>query len=276
MAEIKAADVAKLRKMTGAGMMDCKTALKEADGDFDKAIEYIRERGQAIANKRADREASEGAVIAKASADGKHGAIISLNCETDFVAKNEDFVKLANAIVDKALDANPANLDELKELQLDGVKIGDKVLEQTGIIGEKIELSYFDKIEADTCVAYIHPGNKLATVVGFNKAGIDAQVYKDIAMQIAAMDPVGISKDDVPQSVRDEEFKIGREAARLEGKPEAMLDKIAEGRLNKFFKDRTLLAQDFVKDSKMNVDQYLKSQYKELTVTAFRRFTLNV
>lgn len=276
MAEIKAADVAKLRKMTGAGMMDCKKALIEGDGDFGKAIEYIRERGQAIANKRADREASEGAVIAKASQDGKLCVLVSLNCETDFVAKNEDFVKLAYAIADTALQNNPANLDELKEMQVDGIKISDRVMEQTGIIGEKIELSYFDKIEAAAVVAYIHPGNKLATAVGFNIAGIDAQVYKDIAMQIAAMDPVSISKDEVPQEIRDEEFKIGREAARLEGKPEAMLDKIAEGRLNKFFKERTLLAQDFVKDSKMNVDQYLKSQNKELTVTAFRRFTLNV
>ncbi|MCF8371816.1 MAG: translation elongation factor Ts [Bacteroidales bacterium] len=276
MAEIKAADVAKLRKMTGAGMMDCKKALIEGDGDFGKAVEYIRERGQAIANKRADREASEGCVIAKASQDGKLCVLISLNCETDFVAKNEDFVKLAYAIADTALENNPANLDELKELQIDGIKIGDRVLEQTGIIGEKIELSYFDKIEAAAVVAYIHPGNKLATTVGFNLAGIDMQVYKDIAMQIAAMDPVSISKDEVPQDVRDEEFKIGREAARLEGKPEAMLDKIAEGRLNKFFKERTLLAQDFVKDNKMSVDQYLKSQNKELTVTAFRRFTLNV
>ena len=275
MAEIKAAEVAKLRKMTGAGMMDCKKALKEADGDFEKAVEYIRERGQAIASKRAEREAAEGAVIAKVSEDGKKGALISLNCETDFVAKNEDFVKLAYAIVDKALETNTDNIDALKELDIDGIKIGDKVLEQSGVIGEKIELAQLQTVDAEAVVAYIHPGNKLAALVGFTKAGIDTQVYKDVAMQVAAMDPVAVSKDEVPQEVKDEEFKIGREQARLEGKPEKILDKIAEGRLNKFFKERTLLQQDFVKDGKMSVEQYLQAQDKDLTVTTFKRFTLN-
>jgi elongation factor Ts len=276
MSEIKAADVAKLRKMTGAGMMDCKVALAEANGDFDKAVEYIRERGQAIANKRADREASEGAVIAKISDCGKTGAIISLNCETDFVAKNNDFVKLAHAICDLAIANKPASLDELKELSLNGTKIADKVIEQSGVIGEKIELSYFEKIEAEQVIAYIHPGNKLATLAGFNVSGMDMQVYKDVAMQIAAMDPVAIDKDDVSEKIREEEFKIGREAARLEGKPENMLDKIAEGKLQKFYKERTLLNQEFVKDNKLSVGQYLKTNHKDLTVTSFKRFTLNL
>jgi elongation factor Ts len=276
MSEIKAADVAKLRKMTGAGMMDCKVALAEANGDFDKAVEYIRERGQAIANKRADREASEGAVIARVSGCGKTGAIISLNCETDFVAKNNDFVTLAQSICDVAIAHKPASLDELKELSLNGTKIGDKVTEQSGIIGEKIELAYYEKVEADQVIAYIHPGNKLATLAGFNVAGMDQQIYKDVAMQIAAMDPVAIDKTDVPEKIREEEFKIGREAARLEGKPENMLDKIAEGRVQKFYKERTLLNQEFVKDNKMTVGQYLKSNHQDLTVTSFRRFTLNV
>jgi elongation factor Ts len=275
MADIKAADVAKLRKMTGAGMMDCKKALKEADGDFNKAIEIIREKGQAIANKRADRDATEGAVIAKISDDGKLAAIVSLNCETDFVAKNDSFVQLATAIADVALANNPANLDELKELNVEGMKIAEKVMEQTGVIGEKIELAYFDKITAEQVVAYIHPGNKLATVAGFNVAGMDTQIYRDVAMQIAAMDPVALSKEDVPQTIQDEEFKIGREQARLEGKPEKILDKIAEGRLNKFFKERTLLNQEFVKDNKKTIAQYLKEQNGDLTVTSFKRFTLN-
>lgn len=275
MAQIKAADVAKLRKMTGAGMMDCKKALTEAEGDFDKAVELIRERGQAIANKRADRDAKEGAVISKVSADGKKGVIISLNCETDFVAKNEDFVKFAYRIVDLALNNNPENLDAVLNLDIDGKKVADKIIEQSGVIGEKIELSYFETVNSEYVQAYIHPGNKLATLVGFTQEGIDSQVYKDVAMQIAAMDPVAVDKDDVPQDIRDEEFKIGREMARNEGKPEQMLDRIAEGRLNKFFKERTLLNQEFVKDNKQTIRQYLQAQNKDLSVTEFKRFTLN-
>ena len=276
MAEIKAQDVAKLRKVTGAGMMDCKHALTEADGDFDKAVEYIRERGQAIANKRADRDASEGAVIAKVNESGNFGAIISLNCETDFVAKNDNFVKFANSIVDLALSQNPTDVEELKSLPFEDKTLGEKIIEQSGIIGEKIELSYFNKINANKVIGYIHPGNKLATLAGFTNADADLQVYKDIAMQIAAMDPVAIDKEDVSEKIRQEEFKIGREAARLEGKPENMLDKIAEGKLNKFYKDRTLNNQDFVKDSKITVKAYLNSQNKELKVTAFDRYSLNI
>lgn len=276
MATISAADVAKLRRMTGAGMMDCKKALEEADGNFDKAIEIIRKKGQAIANKRADREASEGVVLAKVTADGKHGCIIALNCETDFVAKNADFVKFAEKILDKALTKRPSSLDELTGYDLDGGKIGDKIIEYIGIIGEKIELSYFDKIDAEHVQAYIHPGSKLATLAGFNKLGIDTQVYKDIVMQIAAMNPVAVDKKDVSEKMTAQEKEIGREQARLEGKPENMLEKIAEGKLNKFFKESTLLNQDFVKDNKMSVREYLQSVNKDLTVTELKRFTLNL
>jgi elongation factor Ts len=276
MATITAADVAKLRRVTLAGMMDCKKALEEADGNFDKAIEIIRKKGQAVANKRADKEATEGVVLAKVTADGKMGALIVLNSETDFVAKNADFIGVANTILDIALSANPANLDELKDLPMDGRTVGEKVIEYVGIIGEKLELSYYEKIEAAHVQAYIHPGNRLATLVGFTIAGLDVQVYKDIAMQIAAMNPVAVDKDDVPPSVIAQEIEIGKEQARRDGKPEDMLEKIAQGKLGKFFKENTLLNQDFVKDNKQTIGQYLKSVNKDLTVTAFKRFTLNL
>jgi elongation factor Ts len=276
MAAINAADVAKLRRVTLAGMMDCKKALEESEGNFDKAIEIIRKKGQAVANKRADKEASEGVVLSKVSPDGKLGAMIVLNSETDFVAKNADFLALANKILDVAITKNPANLEDLKSLPMDGGKVGDKVTEYVGIIGEKLDLSYFEKIEAAHVQAYIHPGNRLATLVGFTKAGVDVQVYKDIAMQIAAMNPVAVDKDFVPESVIAQEIEIGKEQARREGKPEEMLEKIAQGKLTKFFKDSTLLNQDFVKDNKMTIKQYLHSISKELTVTEFKRFTLNL
>jgi elongation factor Ts len=276
MAAINAADVAKLRRVTLAGMMDCKKALEESDGNFDKAIEIIRKKGQAVANKRADREASEGVVLSKVSSDGKTGAMIVLNSETDFVAKNADFLALANKILDLAVTKKPANLDGLKSLQMDGGKVGDKVIEYIGIIGEKLDLSYFEKIDAAHVQAYIHPGNRLATLVGFTKSGIDVQVYKDIAMQIAAMNPVAIDKDLVPESVIAQEIEIGKEQAKRDGKPEEMLEKIAQGKLSKFFKENTLLNQDFVKNNKITIRQYLQSVSKDLTVTEFKRFTLNL
>jgi elongation factor Ts len=276
MAAINAADVAKLRRVTLAGMMDCKKALEESDGNFDKAIEIIRKKGQAVANKRADREASEGVVLSKVSSDGKTGVMIVLNSETDFVAKNADFLALANKILDLAVTKKPANLDGLKSLQMDGGKVGDKVIEYIGIIGEKLDLSYFEKIDAAHVQAYIHPGNRLATLVGFTKSGIDVQVYKDIAMQIAAMNPVAIDKDLVPESVIAQEIEIGKEQAKRDGKPEEMLEKIAQGKLSKFFKESTLLNQDFVKNNKITIRQYLQSVSKDLTVTEFKRFTLNL
>lgn len=275
MANISASDVAKLRRLTSAGMLDCKKALEEADGNFEKAQELIRKRGQAIANKRADREASEGVVLAKVSADGKTGIMIALNCETDFVAKNADFVSLAYSILDTALKSNPADLEALKNLTLDGIKVSEKVTERSGITGEKFELSYFSKIEAAAVQPYIHPGNKLATMVGFTKAGIDVQVYKDVAMQVAAMNPVALDKDDVPEKILAQELEIGKDQARREGKPEEMIEKIAQGKLNKFFKESTLLNQEFVKDNKLTIKQYLQGINKDLTVTEFCRYTLN-
>ncbi len=276
MAEISAADVAKLRRVTLAGMMDCKKALEESEGNFDKAIEIIRKKGQAVANKRADRDATEGAVLSKVTTDGKFGAVITLNSETDFVAKNADFQKLANKILDIAIASKPANLEALKSLPMDGGKIGEKIIEYVGIIGEKIELAYYEKIEAAHVQAYIHPGNKLATLVGFTKAGVDIQVYKDVAMQIAAMNPVAVDKDFVSPATIAQEIEIGKEQARRDGKPEEMLEKIAQGKLTKFFKESTLLNQDFVKDNKMTIRQYLQSFNKELTVTDFKRYSLNI
>jgi elongation factor Ts len=272
---ITAADVSKLRKMTGAGMMDCKKALTEAEGDFDKAVEIIRKKGQAVANKRADREATEGVVLSKVSEDGKKGALVVLNCETDFVAKNESFIELTSSILDVALENMPADLDALKALELNGTVISDLVVEQIGVIGEKLDLAFYAKIEDESVIAYIHPGNKLATLVGFNQAGIDTQVAKDVAMQVAAMNPVSVSRDNVPADVIEKELEIGRDMARNEGKPEAMLDKIAQGRLSKFFKENTLMEQAFVKDNKLSIAKYLDDTSKGLAATKFERFSLN-
>jgi elongation factor Ts len=268
---ISAADVMKLRKVTGAGMMDCKEALTSANGDFDAAIQIIREKGKAIANKRADRDATEGVVLGRV--EGKKGAIIVLNCETDFVAKNEGFVKLTSNMLDVALASNAKNLDEAKALMMDGRSLADHVTEQTGIIGEKLQLGYYEMIEAESLIAYIHPGNRVATVVGFNKA-LDEQVAKDVAMQAAAMSPVAVDKDDVPANVVAKELEIAKEKYRQEGKPENMLDKIAQGALQKFYADSTLLNQVFIKDNKLTVRQYLQSADKNLTVTAFLRYSL--
>ena len=272
---ISAADVAKLRKATGAGMMDCKNALTDAEGNFDRAIEIIREKGKLVASKRADRESSEGVVLSKVSEDKSFGAVISLNSETDFVAKNENFIALTEKILDNAIANKCANIDEVKALMMDGRTIGEQVLEQTGIIGEKIELSYYACIAAANVVPYIHPGNKLATLVGFSKT-IEYQAGRDVAMQIAAMNPVAVDNSDVAPEIVEQELKIAKEKFRLEGKPEAMLDKIAQGALNKFFKDSTLLNQDFVKDNKTTIRQYLTGVDKDVKVTGFIRFTLNV
>jgi elongation factor Ts len=271
MAEISAADVMKLRKATGAGMMDCKAALQESNGDFDVAIDIIRKKGQLVASKRADREASEGAVIAKASEN--KGALVILNCETDFVAKNEKFVAFAHSILDLALEKLPADLDALKALKMGSKTVDQLITEEVGVIGEKLQLSFYGKIQAAEVVAYIHQGNKLATMVGFNKKTKE-HVGKDVAMQIAAMAPVAVDKENVSTEMIAHEKEIGREQARLEGKAENMLDKIAEGKVNKFFKEYTLLNQDFTKDSKKTVRQYLKESDPDLTVTEFFRQSL--
>ncbi len=274
MADIKAADVSKLRKMTGAGMMDCKKALQESGSDFDKAIEIIRKKGQAVASKRADKEAGEGVVLARTTADNKTGVMIVLNCETDFVAKNEDFLRFAGEILDLAADKIPASLDELKSLDRNGKTVADAVTEQVGVIGEKLELNYYNKLDAEQVTIYIHPGNLLASMTGLNQAVSDTQAGKDVAMQIAAMNPVAVDKDNVSQEIIDKELEIGKEQARRDGKPEQILEKIAQGKLNKFFKENTLLNQDFVKDNKKSVRQYLQEINKDLTVTGFIRFGL--
>ncbi|MDL2262996.1 translation elongation factor Ts [Bacteroidales bacterium OttesenSCG-928-I21] len=273
MANISAADVGKLRQMTGAGMMDCKKALVEADGDFERAKELIRERGLAIANKRADRDAAEGAVIATTTENGTVGVMIALNCETDFVAKNEDFVNLAKTILDAAAKNKPADLNALNALMVDGKTIADLVTERSGVTGEKMEVAYYGKVEAPQVSSYIHMGNKLATLVGLNKS-VDPQIGVNIAMQIAAMSPVSVDETSVPQDVIEKELEIGREQARNEGKAEELLDKIAQGKLQKFFKESTLLNQEFVQEGKISVKEYLKKQDKDLTVTEFRRYGL--
>lgn len=275
MANITAQDVKKLREMTGAGMMDCKKALTEADGDFDKAIDNIRKRGQLIASKRADRAATEGAAIGKVDAAGKHGAAIVLNCETDFVATNEGFIELANKILDLALTQKPADLEALKALQLDGTTVAEQVVALSGVIGEKIDLSQYEYVDAESVTAYIHMNNRIATLVGLNQEITNPQVGKDVAMQVAAMSPVAVDRKSVPQNIIDHEFEIGRDMARNEGKPEAMLDKIAEGRLNKFFKESTLMEQEFIKDSKLTIAKYLDGVSKGLAAVNFKRLSLN-
>jgi len=272
--EISAADVMKLRKATGAGMMDCKSALAEAEGDFSRATDIIREKGKLVASKRADRAANEGVSLAKVNESKKSGALLVLNCETDFVAKNEAFVAFAERILDAAIANNTTDLDGVKALVLDGRTVENLIIEQTGVIGEKLDLPYFAKLDAETVVAYIHPGNKLSTLVGFNKADVEVQVTKDIAMQVAAMNPVAVDKKDVPAETVAKELEIAKEKFRMEGKPEAMLDKISQGALEKFFKDSTLLNQAFIKESKETVAEFLKGVDKGLTVTGFNRYNL--
>lgn len=274
MADISSADVVKLRKSTGAGMMDCKKALEEANGNFEKAVEIIRKKGQLVASKRADREANEGVVLAKVSSDMKTGVMIVLNCETDFVAKNQSFISFAESILNLALTKLPVNLEELKKLQLGEKTIADAVIQQVGVIGEKIDLSFYEKLSATQIIPYVHPGNKLASLIGLNKVHPNPQTGKDIAMQVAAMDPVAVDKNQVPRHIIDKEIEIGKDQARREGKPEEILEKIAVGKLNKFYKEKTLLNQEFIKDNKKTIQQYLQENDKELTVTGFIRYGL--
>jgi elongation factor Ts len=268
------AEITHLRKMTGAGMMDCKNALNEAEGDFDKAIEIIRKRGQAVAAKREDREASEGCVLA--AIDGNFAAIAAIKCETDFVAKGPDFIALTKNILNAAMAHKPANPEALLATLIDGRSVADLITDRIGITGEKMELGAYEYLTAPTTIAYIHPGNKLATIVGFNLPNVENQVAKDVAMQVAAMNPISVTKETVPAEIVERAKKIAREKALEQGKPEAILDRIAEGALTKYYKDYTLLMQDFVKDSKITIDDYLKKQDKNLTVTGFKRVNLNV
>lgn len=275
MANISASEVAKLRNITGAGMMDCKAALTEAEGDFDKAVEILRKKGQKVANKRADRESKEGVVIATNSANNKIAYMISLNCETDFVAKNEDFVKKAEKILSIAKETNAKDLADLLTKKFDDkYTIEEEIFNMTGVIGEKIGLGIYSKIEAGTTGYYIHSDKKIATIVGLNKENINEEIIKDVAMQATAMNPVSVDEKSVPQSVIDKEIEIGKEIAINEGKNPEMAEKIARGKLTKFFKDSTLLNQDFIKDNKITVKDYLQSKDKELTVTEFVRFSL--
>lgn len=273
MANITAADVNKLRQTTGAGMMDCKKALVEADGDFELAIEILRKKGQKVAANRSDRESSEGAAIAKVSADQTLGVVISLNCETDFVAKNESFITLANEFADMALGFDTK--EALLAANFKGITVQEKLIEQTGVIGEKIEIGGFKKLSAPFVGSYIHAGNRIATLVGLSAAVKGADVVaKDVAMQAAAMNPVALDERSVDQSIIDKEIEIAKDMLRQEGKPEAMLDNIAKGKLTRFFKDNTLVNQDFIKDSKINVAQYVQSADANLKVTAFERVAL--
>ena len=253
------ADISHLRKMSGAGMMDCKKALEEAGGDFDKAMEIIRKKGQAVAAKRSDREASEGCVLAQEN--GEFAAVVALKCETDFVAKNKDFVALTQDILNAALANKPASKEELLATALaDGRTIQEHITDRIGI-------------------SYIHPGNKLATIVAFNQADVEHQMARDVAMQVAAMNPISVRPDEVPQHIIDQELEIAKDKARQAGKPENLLDRIAQGAqgsLQKYYKENTLLQQEFIKDAKMSIEQYLHTANKELTVVSFKRITLNV
>ncbi|MDC1105292.1 translation elongation factor Ts [Prolixibacteraceae bacterium] len=271
---VNAKDVMKLRKATGAGMMDCKKALTEAEGDYDRAVEIIRERGKAIANKRADREATEGVCIAKTSADNTFGAMLVLNCETDFVAKNESYIALATRILDVAIENKVADLEALKALAIDNTTVGEFIAEQTGVVGEKLDLSFYACLEAAYVAPYIHAGNKLSTMIGFDGI-VPEQVGKDVAMQAAAMAPIAINKDAVAAETVENELRIAMEKFRQEGKPENMLEKIAQGSLNKWFKENTLIEQSFVKDGKMTVSQYLAQEAKGVNVTGMVRNSLN-
>ena len=273
MATITAADVNKLRQVTGAGMMDCKKALVEAEGDFDKAIEVLRKKGQKVAANRSDRESTEGAVIAVVNADKTAGVVVSLNCETDFVGKNEGFVKLATDFANMAL--NFQTKEDLLAADYNGITVAEKLIEQTGVIGEKIEIGAFERLEGTFVGSYIHAGNKIGTLVALSAAVEGAEeASRNVAMQAAAMNPIALDEAGVDADTIAKEIEIAKDLLRQEGKPEAMIDNIAKGKLGRFFKDNTLVNQDYIKDSSMSVANYIKSINKDLTVTGFKRAAL--
>ncbi len=274
---ITAQDVNKLRQMTGAGMMDCKKALTEADGDFDKAVELLRKKGQKVSASRADRETSEGVVFTKTNSDNTEGILVAFTCETDFVAKNEEFVALGESITDIAFDKKPSSVDELKGMELGGLTIAEKIIEMTGKIGEKLEITAMEIVSGEAVVPYTHSNKKLGVLVTLaNVNGTDViEAGKDVAMQIAAMNPVAVDKDGVDPSVVEKEIEIGKDQARQEGKPENIIEKIAMGKLNKFFSENTLLSQKFVKDNSVSISQYLDGVSKGLTVSDFKRVAIN-
>ncbi len=271
---ISASDVKKLREMTGSGMMDCKKALTETNGNFDDAVDYLRKKGQKVAAKRADRDATEGAVIALANSN--KGVVVYLTSETDFVSKNEDFVQFAHKIANTALEHFPASAEELNSLEMDGKAISDHLLEYVAKIGEKIEIGNYDRLESEMVVPYIHAGNKIGVLVGMNQQGENgkATIGRDVAMQIAALNAVAVDESEVSQEVIDRELAVGREKAIEEGKPEHIVDKIAQGTLRKFFEENTLLKQKFVKDSSKTVEQALKEIDPDLQITGFKRVGL--
>jgi len=274
---ITAAQVNDLRKKTGAGMMDCKKALVEANGDMEQAIDILRKKGQKIAAKRGDNEAREGLVFAKATTDGKAGVILALNCETDFVAKNSDFQAFVESIVQIAVDNLPSSIEELTSIKYDDkLTIAEKIVEQIGVIGEKLDLSKFEVVRSESVVAYNHPGNQLATLVGLNKNGeVATDAGKQVAMQVAAMNPIALDENGVDANTIQREIEIGKELAIQEGKPADMAEKIAQGRLSKFFKENTLLSQPFVRDNKLSVEQFLNQSESGLTVVDFKRVALS-
>jgi elongation factor Ts len=276
---ITAADVKKLRDMTGAGMSDVKNALTEAEGDFEKAIEVLRKKGQKLSLKRADREATEGAVIAMVSDDRRRGVVVKLSSETDFVSKNEGFVNLAKQFAQIALENFPATKEALLSLPFDGMTVGDKVTEQVGVIGEKIEIAAYERLEGEMVVPYIHMGNKAGVLVAYNQNLADKyDELRGVAMQVAAMKPIAVDEQDIPQSVKDKEVEIRLEASMQDpknaSKPKEILEKIAVGSLKKFFEEVTLLNQDYVRDNSKKVGDYLKTVHKDLTVTDFKHVTL--
>ncbi len=273
---LSASDVKNLRDITGAGMMDCKAALTEAEGDIQKAIEILRKKGMKLSEKRADREAKEGAVIAMVNDSKTKGVVVKLSSETDFVSKNEDFINTAKKIASIALSTFPATLEGLAAEKSEGnTTIGEKVTDLVAAIGEKIELKSYERLEAPQVEYYIHMGNKAGVLVGLNKTGDNfSDAGKDVAMQVAAMKPIALDKTDVDSSIVEKEIEIGKEQARGEGKPEAMLEKIALGKLEKFYKESTLLNQQFVKDGSLSISGYLKSIDKDLTVTSFKHVML--
>jgi elongation factor Ts len=276
MANITAADVQKLRQITGSGMMDCKQALIESDGDFDKAIENLRKKGLKVAAKRADKEANEGIVMAAVNANATFAINVMVNCETDFVAKSGDFSSFVSESVKKALIHVPRSMEAFRSMDLNGRTVEENLTDLVGKIGEKLEIAHYEFIEAPLVSAYNHHGNRLATIVGFNIAGDAhlAEVAHEIAMQVAAMNPVAVDKDDVDPKMIAQEIEIGKEQARQEGKPENMLEKIALGKLNKFYKESTLVNQDFIRDNSRTVKQYLEETKKDLMVTGFKRLML--
>lgn len=267
------AEISKLRHLTGAGLMDCKKALAEANNDMEAAIEIIRKKGQAVAAKREDREAAEGCVLS--ASNGKFAAIVALKCETDFVAKNEGFVNLTKSILAVVMEKEAKSIDDVKALEINGKSVADLIVEEIGKTGEKMELGAYEYIEAPSTIAYNHFGNKLASIVGFNEEGVDAHVAKEVAMQVAAMNPIAVCREEVPAKIAEQELEIGREKAREEGKPEAIIDRIAQGRLNKFYKENVLMEQEFVSDNSMDIATYLSKQSAGLKAIAFRRVNLN-